>query len=141
MAPGVVIATIGGNGDKTVPANTLLRSLTLAPSSAWIEKVGVDWLSSRTKRTWLALRSALVNVGASTHVVPSAVVWNTPWVTFDTVDVKLLLSGSLMRMMLPGGANVIGGNTSGGKMVESVKEPLENGGETIAHTGQCRPDR
>ncbi len=65
-------------GDSTVPTNTLLRLLTLAPSSAWIEKVGVKSLTSRTKRTCPAFRSALVNVVASVHVAPSAVVCKTP---------------------------------------------------------------
>ncbi len=53
------------------------------------------------------------------------------------MNVKLLLSGSLMLMMLPAGVIVIAGKTSK-KLVESVSvmEPPENGGEAIANAGK-----
>ena len=49
---------------STLPVNTLLRWLALAPSSAWMENVGAASLPSCTKRTWFAARSADVNVVA-----------------------------------------------------------------------------
>ena len=64
--------------NETLPANTLLRLLLAAPSSAWIEKVGAASPPSCTNWTWLAARSAVVNVVASTQLVPFVVVWNLP---------------------------------------------------------------
>ncbi len=64
--------------NETLPAKTLLRLLSAAPSLAWIEKVGAVALPSCTKRTWLAARSALVNVVALTQLVPSVVAWKVP---------------------------------------------------------------
>ena len=81
-------------------------------------------LSSRTKRTWLLVRSAVVNVVAPIQVSPSVVVWNVPWVTFDTVNVKLLLSGSLMLTML-----LVNGVTIGEENKTKVKT-LENAGKS-----------
>ncbi len=73
--------------------------LTAEPSSAWIEKVGVTKLPSCANRTWPAFTSADVNVVVSTQVTPSFVLWNVPWLTLLTVNVKLELSGSVTRTL------------------------------------------
>ena len=40
-----------------------------------------------------------MNAVALTQLMPSTVVWNEPWLTLVTVNVKLELSGSVMPML------------------------------------------